>query len=53
LVGLEQDAGAGQLEGGGLAGAEQGVELVAFLRGQGDDVLLGHRGSLPKLKASP
>src|SRR6266540_2572723 len=39
-VGLEQDAGAGELLGGGLAGGDQGGQLRAFLGGQRNLVLL-------------
>src|SRR5213082_1920675 len=47
LVGLEQDAGMGQLAGGRLAGGDQVVQGLAFLGGQRHKVFL-HRGFLPK-----
>lgn len=39
-IGLEEDAGVGQLLGGGLAGGDEVGEGLTFLGGQRDDVLL-------------
>jgi hypothetical protein len=44
-IGLEEDAGVGQPLGGGLAGGDEGEQVLAFLVGEGDSVLL-HSGLL-------
>src|SRR5262249_52405699 len=50
-VGLEQDAGMGQLLGGRLAGGDQLLKGLAFLGGQGDSVLL--HGDPPEAGVAP
>jgi hypothetical protein len=40
LVGVEQHVGVGQGAGGGLALSQELLQVIAFLRGQGYDVLL-------------
>jgi len=52
LVGLEQDAGMGQLLGGRLAGGDQGGPVVPLVGGQSDAVLL-HGGLLPVHPSHP
>src|SRR6266540_2256567 len=46
-VGLQQDAGVGQLAGGRRARGNQAVQRLAFLRAQFDDILLVHAPTLP------
>jgi hypothetical protein len=47
LVGLEQDAGAGERAGGALAGGEELGQVLALLGGEGDEVLLLRHGWPP------